>query len=66
MSQKLAWALFYVGHAIWWCFDRKWRGGMHWPIYRAYNALMIWSGDVQGDGPGPWTTQRPQNTPRSR
>lgn len=57
MRAALSWALFGVGHAIWWCFDRDWCGGMHWPIYKTYNAFMTWSSKVQGDGDnGPWSS----------
>lgn len=54
MRHLIAWLLYSAGHAIWWCFDRKWCGGMHWPIYRTYSTLMVWSERVQGDGCGPW------------
>lgn len=56
MRGVLAWLLYGLGHSIWWCFDRSWCGGMHWPIYQTYNALMNWSSDVQGSGErGPWS-----------
>jgi hypothetical protein len=50
----VAWTLYAIGHAIWWCFDRHWCGGMNWPIYRAYSGAMTLSERLQGDGPGPW------------
>lgn len=57
--EALAWASYGVGHAIWWCFDRAWCGGMHSPIYRAYNAFMHWSDVAQGSGAGPWRSPSP-------
>lgn len=51
----LAWMLYGIGHAIWWCFDRKWCGGMRWGTYRAYSTFMLWSDAIQGSGDGPWS-----------
>jgi len=50
MRWLISWAMYWVGDAIsrpmhW--FDWAW-------LYPAYNRIMCLSGDVQGDGTGPW------------
>jgi len=60
LKPVIAWVLYGIGHAIWWCFDRRWCGGMHWPIYRIYDTCMGWSDSVQGSGPGPWKDGLPE------
>ena len=44
----VAWLLYWLGDAVERIFVRR---GLFYP---AYNRLMTWSLDVQGDGPGPW------------
>ena len=46
----LAWLLYWCGHFVSLPMSR-----WGWPVYRAYNRLMVWSVGVQGnDERGPW------------
>jgi hypothetical protein len=48
MNSAAAWALYYAGDAV-----SRLPDWMRW--YRLYNWLMVTSGDIQGDGSGPWS-----------
>lgn len=55
LRRSLAWMLYGLGHAVWWCLDRDWCGGMGGLIYPIYNRLMTLSVAAQGSGAvGPW------------
>jgi hypothetical protein len=52
MRRLLSWACYAAGDL--WCRIAVGAAlATEWP-YRIYNRLMIWSVDLQGDGPGPW------------
>ena len=52
MRWLVSWSLYWLGDAVsrpMEAFDWGW-------LYPVYNWLMLRSGDVQGEGPGPWQT----------
>lgn len=62
--QMFSWLFYCMGHLIYLCFDRKWCGGLHWPIYNCYNFFMITSCRIQANGKGPWTNvEQPMISP---
>lgn len=46
----VAWAIYWMGDAV----SRAMAAGDWMRLNPVYNRLMLWSSDVQGNGPGPW------------